>query len=123
MTSLLDILPTVASVITNEEDDSKNTFGDKLDGVSMLSLLKNQSNLVEKKDRLVYHFCDSEIFAMRTQFDGVVYKLILREPLLSSSGSCQGIYTLYSQLFSPHFDFLEHLLNADLIGPKFYLEQ
>lgn len=90
MTSLLDILPTVASVITNEEDDSKNTFSDKLDGVSMLSLLKNQSNLVEKKDRLVYHFCDSEIFAMRTQVDGVVYKLILREPLLSSSGSCQG---------------------------------
>ena len=94
MTSLLDILPTVASVITNEEDDSKNTFSDKLDGVSMLSLLKNQSNLVEKKDRLVYHFCDSEIFAMRTQVDGVVYKLILREPLLTSSGSCQGINTV-----------------------------
>ena len=42
-------------------------------------------------ERTIFHFCDSEIFALRTQFeDGGTYKLILQEPILTSRGSCEG---------------------------------
>ena len=97
----MDVLPTISSIVNNEED-TKDGVRNKLDGVSMLGLLKSKSDTREREKmngRIVYHFCDSEIFAMRTQVDGVIFKMILKEPLLTLSGSCQGICCFVCQLF------------------------
>ena len=85
VTSLLDILPTLAHIVTAGDTGGG---GNKLDGESLLGTLQGSKNTSE---RTIFHFCDSEIFALRTQFeDGGTYKLILQEPILTSRGSCEG---------------------------------
>ena len=85
VTSLLDILPTLADIVTAGDTGGG---GNKLDGGSLLGTLQGNKNTSE---RTIFHFCDSEIFALRTQFeDGGTYKLILQEPILTSRGSCEG---------------------------------
>ena len=91
-TSLLDIFPTVRDIVSEnreEEEDFKVT----LDGESLLHLLQGERQK-RRVERTLYHFCDSEIFAMRTQLEEEIYKLIIREPLLSSRGSCEGRQSL-----------------------------
>ena len=85
VTSLLDILPTLADIVTAGDTSGG---GNKLDGESLLGILRGNKNTSE---RTIFHFCDSEIFALRTQFeDRGTYKLILQEPILTSRGSCEG---------------------------------
>ena len=85
-TSLLDIYPTVRDIVSDKSDEEDVNA---LDGESLLRLLRGEK---KRSERSLYHFCDSEIFAMRTQLEDGIYKLIIREPLLNARGSCDGIY-------------------------------
>ena len=71
----------IVSDTSDEKDDNP------LDGESLLHLVQG---VMKRSERSLYHFCDSEIFAMRTQLEDGIYKLIIREPLLSARGSCEG---------------------------------
>ena len=87
VTSLLDLLPTIAQVVGVED-----SLPHRLDGVSILSALTGvEAGL--KRERTVFHFCDSEIFSMRRQMsEGKIYKIILQEPELTAPhrGGCSG---------------------------------
>ena len=72
-----------------EEEDTK--LHNPLDGESLLGLLRGEHQR-RRSERTLYHFCDSEIFAMRTQLKEGIYKLIIREPLLNGRESCDGKY-------------------------------
>ena len=87
VTSLLDLLPTIAQVVGVED-----SLPHRLDGVSILSALTGEEAGL-KRERTVFHFCDSEIFSMRRQMsDGKIYKIILQEPELTAPqrGGCSG---------------------------------
>ena len=87
VTSLLDLLPTIAQVVGVED-----SLPHRLDGVSILSALTGEEAGV-KRERTVFHFCDSEIFSMRRQMsEGKIYKIILQEPELTAPhrGGCSG---------------------------------
>jgi len=84
VTSLLDLLPTIAHIVGVE------TLSNRVDGVSLLSTLTDLEPS-ERLERTVFHFCDSEIFSLRRQMkDGKIYKMILQEPELTQSGGCSG---------------------------------
>ena len=87
VTSLLDLLPTIAQVVGAED-----SLHHRLDGVSILSALTGEEAEL-KRERTVFHFCDSEIFSMRRQMsEGKIYKIILQEPELTAPqrGGCSG---------------------------------
>ena len=87
VTSLLDLLPTIAQVVGVED-----SLPHRLDGVSILSALTGEEAGL-KRERTVFHFCDSEIFSMRRQMsEGKIYKIILQEPELTAPhrGGCSG---------------------------------
>ena len=87
VTSLLDLLPTIAQVVGVEDG-----LPHRLDGVSILSALTGEEAGL-KRERTVFHFCDSEIFSMRRQMsEGKIYKIILQEPELTAPhrGGCSG---------------------------------
>ena len=91
VTSLLDLLPTIAQVV-GVEDSVEDSLPHRLDGVSILSALTGEEAGL-KRERTVFHFCDSEIFSMRRQMsDGKIYKIILQEPELTAPhrGGCSG---------------------------------
>jgi len=82
-TSLLDVFPTIVDIV----GDTEIRLNPNQDGKSMLKLLRGE---MKHLDRNIIHFCDSEIFAMRSSFDGMTYKVIFKEPVLTLSGSCYG---------------------------------
>ena len=87
VTSLLDLLPTIAQVVGVED-----SLPHRVDGVSILSALTGEEAGL-KRERTVFHFCDSEIFSMRRQMsEGKIYKIILQEPELTAPhrGGCSG---------------------------------
>ena len=87
VTSLLDLLPTIAHLV----DDKTAT--NPRDGISLLgSFTGDQARAGDRhSERTIFHFCDSEIFAVRRQMeDGKVYKMILQEPTLTQTGGCSG---------------------------------
>jgi len=80
-TSLMDILPTLAHIAGLETSNSK------LDGQSLLPhLLGDQVGL--ENNRVLYHFCQSQIFAVRAKQESATYKLILKSHPLDSQGHC-----------------------------------
>ena len=79
----MDLLPTVAQLVGHQP--ATNTR----DGVSLLHTFTGDQ--VRRRERTIFHFCDSEIFAVRRQMeDGRVYKMILQEPALTQTGACSG---------------------------------
>ena len=86
-TSLLDIFPTISEIVSEKSEERKVRDTKPLDGESLMGLLRGEKR---KSERSLYHFCDSEIFAVRTQLEDEIYKLIIREPLLTPRGSCEG---------------------------------
>ena len=90
VTSLLDIVPTVRDILSKGKDSPVDSLGHTpLDGVSMLDLLTRKR--LSYKQRTIFHFCDNEIFALRTQMeDGRIFKMILQEPILQQNGGCAG---------------------------------
>ena len=87
MTSLLDLLPTVLSIVGQPAPNIH------IDGHSLLPALTEakEKDMDHEMERTVYHFCDSEIFSSRRQMkDGKIYKMILQEPELTQSGGCSG---------------------------------
>ena len=92
VTSLLDLVPTIAQLVSDQ------TATNPRDGVS---LLEDQGWRREGgRERTIFHFCDSEIFAVRRQMeDGKVYKMILQEPTLTQSGGCPGHITHFKLTF------------------------
>ena len=90
-TSLLDIFPTVRDIVSENLEEEDTKLPNPLDGETILGLLRGEHQR-RRSDRTLYHFCDSEIFAMRTQLEDGIYKLIIREPLLNRRGSCDGKY-------------------------------
>lgn len=84
VTSLLDILPTIAHLVGD------NTITTR-DGVSLLPFITGDQERRTLGERTIFHFCDSEVFAVRRQMeDGRVYKMILQEPTLIKTGDCSG---------------------------------
>merc|ERR550517_971780 len=84
VTSLLDLLPTIAQLVG---DQAANT--NTRDGISLLDTFTGDQ--ARRRERTIFHFCDSEIFAVRRQLeDGRVYKMILQEPALTQTGGCSG---------------------------------
>ena len=85
MTSLLDLLPTIAQLV----GDSTATNTTTRDGISLLDTFTGEQE--RRRERTIFHFCDSEIFSLRRQMkDGRIYKMILQEPELTQSGGCPG---------------------------------
>ena len=79
----MDLLPTIAQLVGHQP--ATNTR----DGVSLLGTFTGDQ--VRRRERTIFHFCDSEIFAVRRQMeDGRVYKMILQEPSLIQTGGCSG---------------------------------
>jgi len=91
-TSNMDILPTVAEIAGSNVADLN------LDGKSLVPLLKDNKRPPNSRDRILYHFCFSEIFAMRLNYDGVVYKAIFKQPKLTPDGKCIGRCQCYKNL-------------------------
>ena len=90
VTSLLDLLPTIAQLVGDQttSTSSNNTR----DGISLLDTFSGDNE--RRRERTIFHFCDSEIFAVRRQLeDGRVYKMILQEPTLTQTGACSGQIT------------------------------
>ena len=122
VTSLLDILPTIAELVGVEK------FNNPLDGVSLVSSLTGSQT--RPKERSVFHFCDSEVFSVRRQTErGEVFKMILQEPELTApqSGGCSGrvrltfpLGFLLDKLFSclEEFNFLFSGFICPCYGPN-----
>ena len=85
---MLDLVPTIAQLVADQ------TATNPRDGVSLLGRREGG------RERTIFHFCDSEIFAVRRQMeDGKVYKMILQEPTLTQSGGCPGHITHFKLTF------------------------
>jgi len=85
-TSNMDILPTVAEIAGSSVADLN------LDGQSLVPLLKDNKEPPNSRDRILYHFCYSQIFAMRLNYEGVIYKAIFKQPKLYNDGKCPGAF-------------------------------
>ena len=111
VTSLLDLLPTIAQLVG---DQTTSTITNPRDGISLLGAFSGDQE--RKRERTIFHFCDSEIFAVRRQLeDGRVYKMILQEPTLTQTGACSG------QIFSPpHFTLQTDFLTCFLLHKLFF---
>jgi len=79
-TSLMDILPTLAHIA------GLDTSHLKLDGQSLIPLLQEDESV--RESRPLFHFCQSEIFAMRMYQGNSTYKLVRKSHPLDRKGHC-----------------------------------
>jgi len=93
-TSLIDILPTLADIAGVDTQELK------LDGQSLLSALKDSAAHLASR-RPIFHFCESDIFAMRVEHENTSYKMVFKSHNMDMSGLC-GRCSCY------HRDVLKH---------------
>ena len=83
----MDLLPTIAGIVGDQTTSTTST--NTRDGISLLDTFSGDQE--RRRERTIFHFCQSEIFAVRRQMeDGRVYKMILQEPSLIQTGGCSG---------------------------------